>query len=142
MREEQRHRRSPPSGSSETFQDLRSAAFILASRTAREAALSWVIRLPLCLGGNKGERPMDETETWKSDSDWIRSEMGCEITKRRIRKVSFKHNGKVMLAEVGQCNPYNGLPLRAIYEHASLGVYLLCGGTITIAPKDSLVEEY
>ena len=85
---------------------------------------------------------MNETEMWQSDSEWIQREMGTNITKRRIRKVSFKHNGKVLTAEVGQPNPYNGIQLRAIYEDAMRGVFLLCGGTITIAPKDSLIEEY
>jgi hypothetical protein len=85
---------------------------------------------------------MDETDVWQSDSEWIQKEMGTTITKRRIRKVSFKHNGKVMMAEVGEPNPYNGYPLRAIYEDATRGVFLLCGGTITIAPNDSFLEEY
>lgn len=85
---------------------------------------------------------MNEAGTWQSDSEWIKKEMGTKITKRRIRKVSFKHDGKVLTAEVGQPNPYNGYPLRAIYEDATRGVFLLCGGTMTIAPSDSLVEEY
>jgi hypothetical protein len=47
-----------------------------------------------------------------------------------------------MVAEVGEPNPYNGFPIRAIYE-VSLGrCFLLCGGNITIAPGDSVVEEY
>jgi hypothetical protein len=85
---------------------------------------------------------VNEAETWQSDSEWIKKEMGANITKRRIRKVSFKHDGKVLTAEVGQSNPYNGYPLPAIYEDATRGIFLLCGGTITIAPSDSLVEEY
>jgi hypothetical protein len=44
---------------------------------------------------------VNEAETWQSDSEWIKKEMGANITKRRIRKVSFKHNGKVLTAEVG-----------------------------------------
>jgi hypothetical protein len=47
-----------------------------------------------------------------------------------------------MVAEVGQPNPYNGHPIRAIYEDALRGVFLICGGDITIAPKDSTVEEF
>lgn len=85
---------------------------------------------------------MNEAETWQSDSEWIRKKIDANITKRRIHKVAFKHNGQVMLAEVGQPNPYNGTVIRTIYEDATRGVFLLCGGTITIAPKDSLVEEY
>ena len=85
---------------------------------------------------------MNEAEMWQSDSEWIQREMGTSITKRRIRKVSFKHNGKVLTAEVGQPNPYNGIEIRAIYEAATHGPFLLCGGTITIAPANSLVEEY
>jgi len=84
---------------------------------------------------------MNEAEEWKSDYDWISKEMDAQITKRKIHKVSFKHDGKVMVAEVGKPNPYNGATVRKIYEDASRGCYLLCGGTITIAPKDSLVEE-
>lgn len=85
---------------------------------------------------------MNEAEIWQSDSEWIQREMGATITKRRIRKVSFKHNGTVLTAEVGQPNPYNGYPLRAIYEDRVRGAFLLCGTTITIAPNESLVEEY
>lgn len=85
---------------------------------------------------------MNEAETWKSDSEWLKKEMDATITKRRIRKVSFKHNGKVLIAEVGQPNPYNRSPVRVIYEDSQRGVFLLCGGTITIAPADSLVEDY
>ncbi len=43
---------------------------------------------------------MNEAETWQTDSEWIKKEMGANITKHRIRKVSFKHNGKVLTAEV------------------------------------------
>lgn len=86
---------------------------------------------------------MNESEIWQSDREWLRKEMGATITKRKIRKVSFKHDGRVMVAEVGQPSPYEGQPvIRAIYEDGSRGTYLLCGGTITIAPKDSLVEGY
>jgi hypothetical protein len=85
---------------------------------------------------------MTEAEIWESDYAWISQEMGARITKRKIRKLSFTHNGKLMLAEVGQPNPYNGIPVRTIYQDGSRGSYLLCGGTITIAPRESLVEEY
>lgn len=85
---------------------------------------------------------MNESEVWQSDSEWISREVGAQITKRKVRKLSFKHDGKVMVAEVGRPNPYNGFPVRAIYEDRSRGCFLLCGGTITIAPKDSLVEDY
>jgi hypothetical protein len=85
---------------------------------------------------------MNESEIWQSDYDWISKEMDAQITKRRIRKLSFTHDGKIMVAEVGKPNPYNGAPLTRIYEDGSRGCFLLCGGTITIAPKDSLVEEY
>jgi hypothetical protein len=88
------------------------------------------------------ENKVTESEEWQSDYDWISNEMGSRITKRRIRKLSFNHNGKVMLAEVGKPNPYNGFPLRKIYEVEGGACYLLCGGDITIAPKKSHVEEY
>jgi hypothetical protein len=85
---------------------------------------------------------VNESEEWQSDNEWISKEMGATITKRRIRKLSFMHDGKIMVAEVGKPNPYNGAPIRKIYQDASRGCYLLCGGTITMAPKDSFVEEY
>lgn len=84
---------------------------------------------------------MSEAEIWQSDFEWISKEMGAYISKRKIRKISFIHDGKLLVAEVGQPNPYNGLPLRKIYQDISRKCYLLCGGTITIAPEDSLVEE-
>ena len=84
----------------------------------------------------------DESEMWQSDYDWIKKEMGASITQRKIRKLWFKHNGRGMVAEVGQPNPYNGHPIRAIYEDALRGVFQICGGDITIAPKDSTVEEF
>lgn len=85
---------------------------------------------------------MNEEEVWQSDSEWIKRELGANITKRRIGKISFIHNGKVLTAEVGRPNPYNGYPLRAIYEDAARATFILCGGSLTMAPKDSLVEEY
>jgi hypothetical protein len=67
--------------------------------------------------------------------------MNAEITKRKIRKVSFIHEGKALVAEVGKPNPYNDVTVRAIYEDGRRGCYLICAGTVTIAGKDSLVEE-
>lgn len=59
---------------------------------------------------------MNEGEIWQSDYEHIKKEMGATITKRKIRKVSFKHDGKVMVAEVGKPSPYEGQPvIRAIY---------------------------
>jgi hypothetical protein len=84
---------------------------------------------------------VDEAQEWQSDYEWISKEMNWQITKRKILKLSFMHDGKLMVAEVGKPNPYKGTPIRKIYQ-TSQGAYLLCGGTITIAPKDSLVEEY
>lgn len=85
---------------------------------------------------------MGEHEIWQSDYDWISEEIGGSIAKRRIRKLAFMHNGRLMIAEVGKPNPYNGIPLRKIYQDALRKCFFLCGGTITIAPDDSLVEEY
>jgi hypothetical protein len=85
---------------------------------------------------------MNDSEIWQSDYEWLSKEMGAQITKRKIRKLSFIHDGKVMVAEIGKPNPYNGQPLRKIYEDGSRGCFLLCGGPPAIAPKDSLVEEY
>lgn len=85
---------------------------------------------------------MNEADAWQADYEWVNREMGARIAKRRIRKVSFVHNGKVLVAEVGQPNPYNGVPITKIYEDRLRGCYLLLAGSITIAPKDSLVEEY
>jgi hypothetical protein len=67
--------------------------------------------------------------------------MDAEITKRRIAKISFKHDGKVLVSEVGKPNPYNGNIVRAIYEDGKRGCFLICGGNVAIAPKGSLVEE-
>jgi hypothetical protein len=59
----------------------------------------------------------------------------------KIRKISFMHAGKLLLAEVGKPNPYNNVPVRAIYEDRKRGCYLICAATVTIAPKQSLVEK-
>jgi len=80
-------------------------------------------------------------DVWESDRAHLRTEMDAEITKRKVRKISFKHNGKVLVAEVGKRNPYNGIPVRAIYEDGKRGCFLICAGSVTIAPTDSLVEE-
>jgi len=81
-------------------------------------------------------------DMWESDRAHLRVEMDAEITKRKIQKISFKHNGKVLVAEVGKPNPYNEVrPVRAIYEDGKRGCYLICGGDVTIAPSESLVEE-
>lgn len=86
---------------------------------------------------------MNETEIWQSDYEYLSKEMDAAITKRKIRKISFKHDGKVMVAEVGKPSPYEGQSIiRAIYEDGKRGAFLLCGGTVTMAGKDSLVEEY
>ena len=70
--------------------------------------------------------------------------MDAEITKRKIRKISFIHDGKLLLAEVGKPNPYNeGQLVKVIYEDGGRGTYLICDGdSIGIAPRDSLVEEF
>jgi len=67
--------------------------------------------------------------------------MDAEITKRKIRKIAFVHNGKVLTAEVGAPSTHNGVPVRAIYEDGKRGIFLICAGDVSIAPKDSLVEE-
>jgi hypothetical protein len=84
---------------------------------------------------------MNLQDVWESDRAHLKKEMDADITNREIRKISFKHNGKVLVAERGQPNPYDGLPVRAIYEDGARGCYLICGGTVTIAPSDALVEE-
>jgi len=80
-------------------------------------------------------------DVWESDRTYLRTEMDAEITKRNVRKLSFKHNGKVFVAEVGKLSPYNSVAVRAIYEDGKRGCFLICAGTIGIAPSDSLVEE-
>jgi hypothetical protein len=80
-------------------------------------------------------------DTWELDHAYLKSEMNAEITRRKIRKISFMHNGKLLVAEVWQPNPYNNVPVRAIYEDGKRGCYFICAGSVTIAPKDSLVEE-
>lgn len=78
---------------------------------------------------------------WVSDRAYFQKEMDAEITKRKVRKLSFIHNGKLLVAEVGKPNPYNNVPIRAIYEDGKRGCFLICAETVTIAPKESLVEE-
>jgi hypothetical protein len=78
--------------------------------------------------------------TWESDREHLKKQ-DYEITKRKIRKVAFTHDGKVMVAEVGKPSPHNGFPVRAIYEDGKRGIYLICaGGEVTMAGK-GLVEE-
>jgi hypothetical protein len=84
---------------------------------------------------------MEPQEVWESDRVHLKKEMDADITQRKIRKIAFKHNGKLLVAERGQPNPYNGLPVRAIYEDGARGCFLICAGTVTIAPSDALVEE-
>jgi hypothetical protein len=79
--------------------------------------------------------------TWESDREHLKKNMDAEITKRKIRKISFKHDGNVMLAEVGQPSPYSGVIVRAIYEDGKRGIYLICAGDVRTAGKGSLVEE-
>jgi hypothetical protein len=83
----------------------------------------------------------ENLSAWEADRDHLRDEMYANITKRKIRKIAFLHDGKLMVAEVGQPNPYNGVPVRVIYEDAARGCFLICAGTVTIAPETSLVEE-
>ena len=80
-------------------------------------------------------------DSWESDRIHLNKELGVDITKRAIRRISVGHNGKVLVAEVGKPNPYNGIVVRAIYEDSSRGIFLICAGTVTIAGKDSLVED-
>jgi len=80
-------------------------------------------------------------DIWQSDSEYLRSKMDADITKRSIRRIAFNHDGKLLVAEVGKPSPYNGGMVRAIYEDGKRGCYLICAGVIEIAPKDSLVEE-
>jgi hypothetical protein len=80
-------------------------------------------------------------DIWEADRAHIQAEAGAEITRRKIRKISFTHKGKVLVAEVGKPDPYNNVTVRAIYEDGKRGIYLICAGTVTIAPKTSLVED-
>ncbi len=45
---------------------------------------------------------MNEAEVWQSDHAWLKQEMDAEITKRKIHRLSFTHNGKPLLVEVGR----------------------------------------
>jgi hypothetical protein len=79
---------------------------------------------------------------WESDSIYFKKEMDAEITKRRIKKIAFIHDGKIVVAEVGGIDSSTGVPIRAIYQDAKRGCYLICeGGTVTLGSKDALVEE-
>jgi hypothetical protein len=80
-------------------------------------------------------------DAWESDSNYLRTEMDAQITRRRIRKIAFDHDGELFVAEIGKPSPYNGGLVRAIYEDGKRGCYLICAGVVEIAPKNSLVEE-
>ena len=69
--------------------------------------------------------------------------MDVEITKRKIKRISFVHNGKLLVAEVGKPSPYsdNNASIRAIYQDEKRGWFVICAGTIVLAPKDASVEE-
>jgi len=47
---------------------------------------------------------MNAQEIWESDRAHLRKEMNAEITKRKIRKISFIHDGKLLVAETGKPN--------------------------------------
>jgi hypothetical protein len=76
-----------------------------------------------------------------TDREWLKQEMDAEITDRKIRKIAFIHNGKVLTAEVEVPSPHNGVVVRAIYEDGKRGIFLICAGDVSLAPKASLVEE-
>lgn len=79
---------------------------------------------------------------WESDRDHLKKEMDAEITKHRIRKIAFMHDGKIVVAEVGVTDPYTDGPVRAIYQDGKRGCFLICGGgTVKLGSKDALVEE-
>ena len=81
------------------------------------------------------------TDSWDSDYEHLKKNMDAEITRRKIQRISFRHNGRIFVVEVGKPNPYNSVNVRAIYEDGKRGCFLICAGTVTVAPTDSLVEE-
>lgn len=85
---------------------------------------------------------MNPDEVWESDRAYLKTEMDADITNRRIRKLSFKHNGRLLNVEVGVPDPDTGIPVRASYEDGKRGCFPVCCGRVMTAPKNSLVEEY
>jgi len=79
---------------------------------------------------------------WESDREHLKKEMGAEITKRRIKKIAFIHDGKIVVNEVGVADPYTGGIVRTIYQDGKRGCYLICGGgEVKLGSKDAIVEE-
>lgn len=85
---------------------------------------------------------MTPDEIWESDRAYFKKEMDAEITNRKIRKLSFKHDGKSLVLEVGTPDPDTGTPVRAIYQDGKRGCFLVCAGRVTLAPESAWVEEY
>lgn len=82
-------------------------------------------------------------DMWESDRAHLKKEMDAEITKRKIKKIAFIHNGKMVVAEVGVADPFTGGPVRAIYQDGKRGCYLICGGgEVRLGSSDAIVEEY
>ena len=80
--------------------------------------------------------------TWESDREHLKKEMDAEITKRRIKKIAFIHDGKIVVNEVGVSDPFTGGVVRAIYQDGKRGCYLICGGgQVKLGSKDAIVEE-
>jgi hypothetical protein len=50
---------------------------------------------------------MTNQQVWESDHGYLRKVMAAEITKRKIQKIAFDHDGKLLVAEVGKRSPYN-----------------------------------
>jgi len=54
--------------------------------------------------------------TWESDREHLKKEMDAEITKRRIKKIAFIHDGKIVVNEVGVTDPYAGDTARLVWD--------------------------
>jgi hypothetical protein len=79
---------------------------------------------------------------WESDREHLKKELDAEITERRIKKIAFIHDGKIVVNEVGVADPYAGGTVRVIYQDGKRGCYLVCGGgEVRLASKDAIVEE-
>ena len=80
---------------------------------------------------------------WQADRNNLKWDMDVEITKRKIKRTSFMHDGKLLVAEVGKRSPYpdNNASIRVIYQDQKRGCFVIRAGTIVLAPKDASVVE-
>jgi hypothetical protein len=65
----------------------------------------------------------EQNKIYKAIRDFAKTTVGCNITNRRIYKITYRHNGKYHEAEVGKTCDTNNEPIIAILES---NAYLVC----------------